>query len=42
MNAHLGDSEFSFANWAKAVKSGNTFMSSGPLLLFEVDGRAGQ
>src|SRR5215472_18769554 len=40
MNAHLGDSEFSFANWAKAVKSGNTFMSSGPLLLFEVDGHA--
>ena len=38
--AHLGDGEFSFANWAKAVKSGNTFISSGPLILFEADGRA--
>ena len=37
--AHLGDSEFTFANWAKAVRAGNTFMSSGPLLLFEVEGR---
>jgi hypothetical protein len=37
--AHLGSEEFTFPNWAKAVRRGNTFMSSGPLLLFEVDGR---
>ena len=37
--AHLGQDEFSFANWAKAVKRGNTFVSSGPLLLFQADGR---
>ena len=36
--AHLGADPFSFANWAKAVRTGNTFMSSGPLLLFEADG----
>jgi hypothetical protein len=38
--AQLGADEFSFKSWAKAVRSGNTFMSSGPLLLFEADGRA--
>ena len=32
--AHLGDAEFNFGNWAKAVRSGNTFMTTGPLLLF--------
>jgi hypothetical protein len=37
---HLGDAEFNFANWAKAVRTGNTFMSTGPLLLFTVDGHA--
>ncbi|MCX6622313.1 MAG: CehA/McbA family metallohydrolase, partial [Acidobacteria bacterium] len=37
--AHLGEQEFTFANWAKAVRSGNTFMTSGPLLLFQADGR---
>ena len=36
--AHLGDTEFSFDNWAKAVRGGNTFMSTGPLLLFTADG----
>jgi hypothetical protein len=36
--AHLGDTEFSFENWAKAVRSGNTFMTTGPLLLFTADG----
>jgi hypothetical protein len=36
--AYLGQDEFSFANWAKAVRSGNTFMTTGPLLLFHVDG----
>jgi hypothetical protein len=35
---HLTDAEFNFGNWAKAVRSGNTFMTSGPLLLFTVDG----
>jgi len=37
---HLGDAEFNFGSWAKAVRSGNTFMTTGPLLLFTVDGRA--
>ncbi len=37
--AHIGQEEFSFANWAKAVRSGNTFMTSGPLLLLEADGK---
>jgi len=36
--AHLGQEEFNFANWAKAVRRGNTFMSSGPLLEFAADG----
>ena len=38
--AWLGDDEFTFANWAKAVRRGNTFMTSGPLLLFQADGHA--
>jgi hypothetical protein len=37
--AYLGQDEFNFPNWAKAVRRGNTFMSSGPLLFFQVDGR---
>jgi hypothetical protein len=37
--AYLKDAEFSFANWAKAVRNGNTFMTSGPLLQFEVEGQ---
>jgi hypothetical protein len=37
--AYLGQEEFSFANWAKAVRSGNTFMTSGPLLLFQAEGK---
>ena len=37
--ANIGKEEFSFANWAKAVRSGNTFVTSGPLLLFQADGR---
>lgn len=36
--AYLGDEEFTFANWAKAVRKGNTFMTSGPFLLFQADG----
>jgi hypothetical protein len=37
--AYLGQQEFTFDNWAKAVRSGNTFMTSGPLLFFHADGR---
>jgi hypothetical protein len=37
---HLGDAEFNFGNWAKAVRNGNTFMTTGPLLLFAADGHA--
>jgi hypothetical protein len=36
--AWMGDDQFTFANWAKAVRRGNTFMTSGPLLLFQADG----
>jgi len=36
--AYIGKEEFSFVNWAKAVRSGNTFVTSGPLLLFQADG----
>jgi hypothetical protein len=36
--AHLGQEEFSFANWAKAIRGGNTFMTTGPLLVFQADG----
>jgi len=38
--AYLGQEEFNFENWAKAVRRGNTFMTSGPLLLFRVDGHS--
>ena len=38
--AWIGKGEFTFAGWAAAVRKGNTFMTSGPLLLFEADGRA--
>lgn len=37
--ANLGPNEFNFANWAKAVRKGNTFATTGPLLLLRVDGR---
>jgi hypothetical protein len=36
--AYIGQNEFTFANWAKAVRSGNTFMTTGPLLVFQADG----
>lgn len=36
--AFTGQQEFTFANWAKAVRGGNTFVTSGPLLLLQVDG----
>jgi hypothetical protein len=38
--AYLGQDQFSFANWAKAVRRGNTFMTSGPLIFLHVDGQA--
>jgi hypothetical protein len=38
--AHLGGDEFNVENWSQAVRRGNTFMSSGPLLFFKADGRA--
>ncbi len=38
--AYLGKEEFNFANWAKAVHSGNTFSTTGPLLVFRADGHA--
>jgi hypothetical protein len=37
--AYIGKDEFSFSNWARAVRSGNTFVTSGPLLHFLTDGR---
>lgn len=37
--AYIGQDEFSFPNWAKAVRQGNTFMTSGPLLLFQAEGK---
>ncbi len=36
--AYIGKEEFTFANWARAVRSGNTFVTSGPLLHFQADG----
>jgi hypothetical protein len=38
--ARLGGEPVNPANWARAVCNGNTFMTTGPLLLFEADGRA--
>ena len=37
--AHLGGEQFSFESWARAVRAGRTFMTTGPLLLLEADGR---
>jgi hypothetical protein len=38
--AYLGENELTFPNWAKAVRSGNTFTTSGPLIDFKIDGKA--
>ena len=38
--AYLGQEEFNFPNFAKAVRAGNTFATSGPLLMFHADGRS--
>jgi hypothetical protein len=37
--AYIKEKEFSFDRWAAAVRRGNTFMSSGPLLRFQVEGQ---
>ena len=37
--AYLGKEAFNFPNWAKAVRAGRAFATSGPLLLFQADGR---
>ena len=36
--AHLGDRDFTYANWMRAVQAGNTFVTVGPLAQFMVDG----
>jgi hypothetical protein len=38
--AYLGDEGFDHDAWCRAVRAGKTFLSGGPLLSFEVDGRA--
>ncbi len=38
--AHLEDEEFTFANWASAVRAGRTFTTSGPLIGMLVEGCA--
>jgi hypothetical protein len=37
--AQLGNEEFDFESWARAVRAGRTFMTTGPLLLLEADGK---
>ena len=37
--AYLAGQEFSFANWAAAVRAGRTFATTGPLVDFRADGR---
>ena len=37
--AQLGDEEFSYDAWSRAVRRGRTFLSGGPLITFEVDGQ---
>ena len=38
--AQMNGAPLNSASWAKAVRTGNTFMTTGPLLLFEADGHA--
>ncbi|MGQ9555413.1 MAG: CehA/McbA family metallohydrolase [Anaerolineae bacterium] len=38
--ADLAGEEFTFANWAKAVRAGRTFTSSGPIIGLSVEGKA--
>jgi hypothetical protein len=37
--AQLGDRAFDYGNWMDAVRSGNTFVTVGPLVEFAVDGQ---
>jgi hypothetical protein len=37
---YLGDADFTFANWADAVRAGRTFTTSGPLISLSVEGFA--
>ena len=37
--AHTGDDELSFDSWARAVRAGKTYTTSGPLVRFAVEGR---
>ncbi len=36
--AKLGDEEFTYDGWRRAVRAGRTFLSGGPMLRFDVDG----
>jgi hypothetical protein len=36
--AQLGDEEFTFANWGRAVRAGRTFTTSGPIIHLEIEG----
>ncbi len=37
--AHLAEDEFSYESWMQAVRRGNTFVTVGPLIRFEVEGQ---
>jgi hypothetical protein len=37
--AHTGDDELTFDSWARAVRAGKTYTTSGPLVRFAVEGR---
>lgn len=37
--AHTGDDELSFDSWARAVRAGKTYTTSGPLVRFTVEGK---
>jgi hypothetical protein len=36
--AKLGDQEFTYDGWRRAVRAGRTFLSSGPIIEFQVEG----
>ena len=36
------DEPFTYDNWCRALRGGNTFLSGGPLLRFTVDGQLGR
>jgi hypothetical protein len=38
--AYLGDEDFTFANWARAVRAGHTFTTTGPLIDLSVEAHA--